>query len=416
MTPLLRRCAPVLATSLPVLSLSLSVLSLLAASPARAAWDEPPHRATLFLNFDGAHLEPGNNAALDQSKCLLSPVEYPAFQGDASERAAILQGATDLLAPFGVRVTDERPPPELPYKMIMLGGTPSDLPNPPEGYALACNFDCGDIFWRDTGMVFTALFPSDSAAVNGALHVFGQLSGLDILEDSSGLMASTISPGPRTWGTTCMDVDLSFTSGNHCSYVHEVHCPADQQNDHAELLATYGADSPDVAPPKIELLAPADGAELVDFDIPIEVTVSDDHEGFGWKLVVEKDGAALLDAPAFDGETTWTLKNVPAGTYTITVSAIDHDRNVGTDTVTIHVGTPAPPGSSTGDPTTGDPTTDATGDAPTTTRGTTDHDDSATSGDMLADNDGCACAASPTPAPGALLTLLLGLGLVRRRR
>jgi hypothetical protein len=400
-------------------SLSLCfVLTASVASPAAAAWDEPPRRATIYLNFEGAALKKGGNAALGESRCVSGPVDYPASARDEAARAAIVQIVRDKLAPYAVRVVTEAPPPELPYTMVMLGGTPSVIGEEPSTFAQGCGVDCGNALARDTAVVFTDFEVSDKAVAFGALVALGPILGLDHIEGDEHIMYTYIDIGTqdKVWSTECVPIDESATFAK-CGYVHEEFCPSGQQNDDAELLAFFGANSPDVEPPQVELLAPADGAELPGGDVAVVAAVSDDHEGFGWKLVVYQGDEVLFEAPAFAGETSWNLAGLSPGVYRVEVAAIDHDRNVGRDEATIHVGVPAPEGSTGeasdtdvevvtdgGDNSTGDGAGGGAG-------GGAD-----TGGEQEDGEKGCACELSSSPSGGSLAALLGLCGLRRRRR
>lgn len=389
------------------------ILTASLASPAAAAWELPPRRATVFLNFDGAALKSGSNAALGESECVSEPVDFPAFAGEEAAKATIVQIVRDKLAPYAVRVVTEPPPPELPYAMVMFGGQGSIIGVSGSEFALGCATDCGNAQARDTGVVFTGInFEVDTHTYAfGALLSLGQIFGLDfIIAGEDHIMRSTvdINVDDKVWATDCTPL-RETSEWPLCGEVHQEFCPEGQQNDHAELLAHFGADSPDVEPPQVELVAPADGAELPEGDVAVEAQVSDDHEGFGWKLVVYADDAVVLESPAFAGETTWTLAALSPGVYRVEVAAIDHDRNVGRDEATIYVGVPAP-ADTTGD--SAEQPTGGTSSGEDTTEGT--DEGSGTGSEQEEDVEGCACDSS-SPS-GGWVAALLGLCWLRRRR
>ena len=386
-----------------------------AASTARAA-SEGPHRATFFLNFDGEALKYGTNAALGQAACSLSPVDFPAAALDEAARLASVALVEERLAAYGVRVTAERPPPELPYSTVHIGGSASliDLPN--IVFSQACNTDCGDTWPRDAAMVFTEVVNDPTWIAKAALNSIGRISGLDFVTDARYIMFASPNIGDLEWSTACVPLHEK----NGCGYVHAESCPDGGQNDHAELLARFGPNSPDTQAPQVTLLAPADGAELPAAPFNVSAEVSDDHAGFGWKLVVRRGGEVLAEAPAFASETAWALDLDP-GTYEIEVAAIDHDRNVGKDVVTIHVGVPAPaPDEGTTDTSEGESSGgESSGGESSGGESSGGEGEGTGSAGTGAPNDaelGCACDTTSSSAPGALLSALLLAARPRRRR
>jgi MYXO-CTERM domain-containing protein len=398
-----------------------ATFTLTTTSPAVAAWDAPPHRATVFLNFDGGTLAPGENSSLMQEGCLDGPLEYPAFDRGDAVRQEIVAQFEAMLAPYGIRVTTSPPPPELPHTLVMLGGTPDVFGQGESVVSHSCSNDCGDLWSRDTIAVFTANPEAGTNTLyNAALLAFGFSVGLNSVLGDEDVMRGYAGGGVVHWSVDCVPL---LDEPAKCGYIHEEFCPPGQQNDHAELLALFGENTPDTVAPVVEILQPVDGTELAGTDLEIEAEVSDDHAGFGWKLVLRRDDVVLAEAPAYAGETSWQLNNLEPGAYQVEVAAIDHDRNVGRDVVTVYVGSPAPgPGSTSGD----EPGSSSGDDSDTPTSGQTEGSDSegipATTGEEATSEglddeapQGCACTAASEPRGGALLILVGLAGLVRRR-
>ena len=186
-----------------------------------------------------------------------------------------------------------------------------------------------------------------------------------------------------------------------------------------------GANGPDTEPPLVDILSPADGLELdVGASVELEVAVTDNHDGAGWKFMVYKDDVLAQEQPTYNFQTKWALSGLPAGIYRLRIEAIDHDRNVGFDEVTLYVGQEAPaPGSSTGDdPTTTDDSTGDTGSVPTGSAGDTGQGEvggsagsSSTTLPGAEGEDGCSCDSTPRTPP-ALAWTVLAAGLLRRRK
>lgn len=375
-------------------------------------WTTPPHRSTIFLNFFGATLNPGNNATLNLSPCVNSELEYPGFTGTEQQALAMLQVFEQQMAPYGVRLAyEERPPDHLPYAMVMMGGTPSLLGLPNGVLGVSCSNDCGDFWWRDLTFAFTDSVGNNNADELGttALHEAAHAFGLAHIEGNDNVMFPFVN-ADVSWAQQCTPYN-DATGGINCQPTHDEFCDGGAQNSNAELLAYFGENSPDVEPPVVQILSPADGSEYeVGDSLVVEADVTDNHEGFGWKLVIPEVGQ---EAPALQFETEWPLGGLPEGVYTLRVEAIDHDRNESFDEVTIYVGMEAPPEGE--DTTGGEPppggTAGETGDLGT--------DDESTGGDPAQDGaaEGCSCrapAGAPVSGWAAWMVALLGLGLRRR--
>jgi len=394
-------------------------------------WTTPPHRNTIFLNFFGASLSPGTNAALNESSCLGAPTEWPGFGGTEAQALALIEVFERLMEPYGIRIAyDEVPPPELPYAMVMMGGTPGMLGLGNGVLGVSCSSDCGDMWWRDATFAFTDNINPNNASTLGttALHEAAHAFGLAHIGDPTKVMNPFVGSANVTWASECTPYD-DATGGINCQPTHDEFCPGGSQNTNAELLAYFGANSPDMEPPTVAITSPADGVEVpTGGTVTIEVDVEDNHEGVGWKLIVD-DGSQVQESVAFAFERRWDLSNLPAGTYTARVEAIDHDRNVGFDEVTIYVGVDAPEttggdeGSSGGDSDSG---SDSDSDSGTSGSGSgSDSDDSDSGAPSGSDTDGQAtqdgsddggCSTAPRGTFGLGALMMLGFGLVRRRR
>jgi MYXO-CTERM domain-containing protein len=385
----------------------------------QAAWASPAHRSTIFLNFFGATLTNGTNAALDESTCVNGTIDWPGFTGNQQQALALIQVFENQMAPYGVRIAyEERPPAHLPYAMVMMGGTPQMLGLGGSVLGVSCSSDCGDQWWRDTTFAFTDNINPNNPDVLGttALHEAAHAFGLAHIDDATKIMNPYVGNADVTWASACTPYN-DATGGINCQSTHREFCDGqDAQNTDAELMAYFGPNSLDTEPPVVDILSPADGTEVeIGGAIDVEVDVYDDHEGIGWKLVIVEAG---IEDVAYTFQKKWHLGNLPQGVYTVRVEAIDHERNEGSDEVKIYVGESAP----IVDP--DDPESDDSGgEEPDPTAGS---DDDSAMTDPDGDTDpglddpeaqGCGCVTSgPTPTRWGLWSmLLLGLGLRRRR-
>ncbi len=382
----------------------------------QAAWSSPAHRSTIFLNFFGATLTNGTNAALDESPCVTGTIDWPGFSGNEQQALALIQVFESQMAPYGVRIAyEERPPAHLPYAMVMMGGTPQMLGLGSSVLGVSCSSDCGDQWWRDTTFAFTDNINPNNAPILGttALHEAAHAFGLAHIDDGTKIMNPFVGSSDVTWSDTCTPFN-DATGGINCRSTHREFCDGQEaQNSDAELMAYFGPNSPDTEPPTVEILEPADGTELaVGGAVDVEVDVYDNFEGIGWKLTIVEAG---IEDVAYTFQKKWHLSDLPQGVYTLRVEAIDHERNVGADEVKIYVGESAPvsgddPTSPEDGPVMDDPEDPDDEPAPADTDGDApglDGDDG---------KDGCACTTDPDRRRPAWWLALFGLGLLRRRR
>jgi hypothetical protein len=383
-------------------------------------WEDPPHYATIYLNFFGGTLTSGTNAAEMQSGCVgAMDVDYPAYAGSEMQALTMIQVFQNAMAPYAVRIAYEEPPPaHLPYSMVMMGGDPTDIGMDPGTLGVSCSSDCGDFWWRDTTFAFTEASSSALTLGNTALQEAAHAFGLDHIDGSDNIMYPFATSGAKVWTTECTPYN-DATGGISCTYVHDAFCGEDagMQNDHAELLAYFGPNEPDVMAPVVELLQPEDGLQIdAGGSVTVEVSVTDDHEGAGWRLRVVPEGGDEQIVNAYQFEPSWNLAGLPEGTYEIIVEAIDHDGNEGSDAVTIVVGDGGPV--ATSGPTddgdgTGAVADDTAGDGPDDSEGGGD----GTTGPSLEEPTsptGCECGTT-TPSAGAVGWLAI-VPLLRRRR
>lgn len=387
-------------------------------------WTTPPHRSTIFLNFFGASLTSGTNAALNESSCIGAPLDWPGFGGTEAQALALIEVFERQMEPYGVRIAyDAVPPPELPYAMVMMGGSPGMLGLGNGVLGVSCSSDCGDMWWRDTTFAFTDAINPNNAPTLGttALHEAAHAFGLAHIGDSSKIMNPFVGSANVIWADQCTPYD-DATGGINCQPTHDEFCDGGAQNTHAELLAYFGPNSPDMDPPQVTITAPEDGLELpVGGSVTIEADIEDNHEGAGWKLVLVEAGQ---ESVAFSFEKQWALTNLEQGTYTARIEAIDHERNVGSDEVTIYVGVDAPgttEGSTGGDDSGGSMDGTAEGGSASGTSGGDDSggpDEGSGSGGGTgqADGGGDGCSTAPAGRGLGVGSLLMLFGLVRRRR
>ena len=319
----------------------------IAPAPAHAAGTR---RTTIFLDFGGGPIGPGDDASLGQATCVPTEFVYPIFLGSERASAIALAEARRLAAPFGVRVVAERPPAHLPYTHVRVGGDPATLGLDPKLNGLSCDVDCDDASHRDTVFMFaekwiaSAALPEvaeDERAVQVgriAMHEAGHAWGLEHAGATGSVMARFPGVGEATFVDGCLELDLDGEV--ECPAARERYCPEGQQDAHAELLALFGDGSPDTVAPHAAIAWPPDGHVIRPGEtLAVEVEVGDDHEGFGWLLEVPELGWEQVGR---EGEPTTLALVVPEGRFTLRLEVLDHDRNVGEAEAVIEARWPEP--------------------------------------------------------------------------
>jgi MYXO-CTERM domain-containing protein len=309
-----------------------------------------PRRTTVFLDFGGGLVGPGDDSSLGQATCVPKEFLYPIFLGSERASEVALAEARRVVAPFGIRVVGERPPAHLPYTHVRIGGDPSTLGLDPKLNGLSCDVDCDDVSHRDTVFMFAEKWVASAALAEVdedqraaqvgliAMHEAGHAWGLEHAGASGSVMARFPSTGAPEFLEGCEALDIDHDA-SECPVARERHCPEGEQDAHAELLALFGDGSPDVVVPQAVIVWPPDGHVMQPGEtLAVEVEVDDDHEGFGWRLEVPELGWEHLGR---DGEGTTLELVVPEGRFTLRLEAIDHDRNVGEAEVVIEASWPA---------------------------------------------------------------------------
>lgn len=409
-----------------------------------------PRKHTLFLNFNGGMLFTGSDNSAEDRSNLAKQGVYPTFGGGEATALSIVQAVENDLAQFGVNVIyDFRPRKLVPYTMEMVGGnwTDTNIDSPAGGVAPGA--DCGALGQRHVVYTF-----SNGGSVLGAANTISQEAGhawgLDHSLNCNSVM-SYCGGGDGALLDSCDGLCESACQGDAgCRLTHDMFCGAgnDQQNEVEELTWIFGGNEPDVEPPTVEILEPADGLEVeAGADLALRAIVDDNYGGFGWQFIITKDGEEVYNQPDYDRDVddefraALNFAGLEEGVYTFTVEVEDQFENVTSQTVTVNVGgasaTEGPTTESDSD-TAGDTETDTDGESDSvgSTGGASDsdsdtnaaEDDSAaeddedsgdtdgdTSGLGSDDPKGCGCNAD-RPAQGLGTGLLFMLGLVSLRR
>lgn len=305
-----------------------------------------PRRHVLYLDFRGGPIAPGEDTAQGQAPCIPAEFRYPMFLGSGAAAAAAVQEVRRIFAPYGVVVRASPPPLELPFTHVRIGGSP-DVFEVDEGLnGLSCRgVDCGDASESDTVFVFSdkytvsaAAFDPDHERASGiaigriAAHEAAHAWGLEHAGVGDSIMAKFPSAAlDQRFVQGCEPLDL--VTDSVCPQERQRHCPEGEQDAHAELIARFGPGGSDEVPPRLQIVSPADGEEVLPGTIiSVEVEIDDDLGSVGWSLQVPE---LQFTWPAPPGERMRDLA-LPEGTFTLQVQAIDADGNVAARTVVVH--------------------------------------------------------------------------------
>ncbi len=382
--------------------------------------NEYPRKHTLFLNFNGGMLFSGADNSAENRSTLARQGVYPTYQGGEQTALSIIQAVQEDVAAYGILVTyAERPNPTVPYTMQMMGGswTDTNIDSPAGGVAPGA--DCGALGQRHVVYTFASGGTSATQAANTASQEAGHAWGLDHSLNCGSVM-SYCGSGNGVFSTECdslCEVQCQGPNSTGCRLTHEEFCGVDseRQNEAAELSWIFGGNEPDMEPPSVEILEPADGLELEPgADVRIRTVISDNYGGYGWYYFITQDGVERANFVDFgrlvdeDYRAALNLGGLEQGEWVITVGAEDQFGHITEDTVTVVVGDPSASVDSSGGPSESGDTSElptgavGTGDGGEVDDGTTDR--------------GCGCRSQGSSGgSGSWGLLMLGVFVVRRR-
>jgi hypothetical protein len=427
-------------------------------TPISAPWfqpqvlgaDQPPPLAAqagvLFVNFEGGEMNGcgwGDNDPKNNCSTIMHDTVLP-YSGDVSKRAAVVQAMRKDFQDFNIKVTDQRPGANVDYDMEMIGDWD---PAPDGGFAgVAPSIDCFNSNGGETS--FTLDYTSSAGGIaRAALQEVAHTWGLEHVDNTGDLLyPTTAGIADPSFKDECFQIvqlnqaNQPEPSGAQCTTQHKQFCGVGtMQNSYRELLQIFGPAIPDLTAPTLQIIAPAEGAEI-EGTVELQIEAADEQSpmvlGVG---LVGKGPTDFESDPAYyasPAALTFPIKGLPPGAYAITVSVSDESKNLSEATVHFTIveapvegtGGPATTGADTGtpEPTTGGPADTAAEDtgapAPTTGAPETTGDVGSSRSDGSSDgpggsddgDSGCSCRSTDPRPLAPLLLLPLALGLRRR--
>jgi len=393
--------------------------------------NEYPRKHTLFLNFNGGMLFSGADNSAENKSTLAKQGVYPTYEGGEQKALSIIQAVQEDVAAYGIVVSYlERPPNVVPYTMEMMGGQWSDTNIDSPAGGVAPGTDCGALGQRHVVYTFASGGTSATQAANTASQEAGHAWGLDHTLNCSSVM-SYCGIANGGFSDTCdqfCDVQCQGPNSIGCRLTHEEFCGVDseRQNEAAELAFLFGSNEPDIEPPVVEILEPADGLEIEEgASVDVRSLVSDDYGGYSWYYYITRDGEVQADFVDYDRQVdesyrpALNLAGLDAGVWSITVGSQDHFGHATEDTVTVFVGVPADSSGVVDD--SGGPS-DTGASMETGIADSGDESGGSSTADLMDDGEekGCACQAGSSGRDGRrpmgwAALLLVGLWARRRR-
>ncbi|MCA9653100.1 MAG: hypothetical protein KC501_24510 [Myxococcales bacterium] len=309
--------------------------------------NEYPRKHTLYLNFTGGMLYNGGDNSAESRSSLAQHGEYPAFTGGEAKAIAAAQEVANDVSQLGIRVVyEQRPPKILPYTMVMVGGSWTDTNLEDSAAGVAPGTDCGALGQRHVVYTFAAAGWSATAIANVSDQEAGHAWGLDHSLNCNSVM-SYCGSGNGIFSPTCDPLcEGPCSSPAGCRLFHEDFCGvgSDRQNEMEELSFLFGGNEPDLEPPTVEIVSPADDDVLpAGSDVDLRAVVDDNYGGYAWRFLIELDGEVVYDQIDYDREVdpeyraALNLVSLDPGTYVITIEIADHFDHLVSDTVSFVV-------------------------------------------------------------------------------
>ncbi|MBE7447805.1 MAG: hypothetical protein HS111_02595 [Kofleriaceae bacterium] len=269
----------------------------------------------------------GTNNSINNVSTIASG-NLTAYSGSTTTWNSIMNCVRQTYAPFGITVTDVNPG-AVPHFEAMAAGRPTEI-GFPNGVAGVAPYSCGVINNAIT-FSFLNLNPND---VNDACWTIAQESA-----HAFGLAHEMLAADPMTYITNppqkrFQDQTACIGTSGCCQPQGECQCGPTTQNSVQKLLGIFGPSNP--TPPTIVIETPTNNSQVTPGFV-VRATVTDDQGVQSVQLIIDGSPIATLQSPPFAFNAPADL---PEGTHTVTIRALDTLNSEGTASVTVIVGEP----------------------------------------------------------------------------
>ena len=287
--------------------------------------------AILYLNFDGVTV---TKAGADDPKKNMSwihdfdTVDIPPFKAEDFIRAPLAsrQDVIDAIvglvryhyALLNVLVTTERPPDDVNYQMMIVGGSASLITSNPGGMVGVSPMDCGNLSNSDVSFTFSEDLSSIEDIATTVAHEAGHSFGLAHVDNQSAIMNPYVTPAPEWEKGNVPDGQA---------------CDGTTYQDSYLVLSKNLTSTSDHEPPWVDFVSPGDGAKVT---VPLVVNlVTGDQHGLGKYVDLFVDGAKY-DSKAWP-YFSFKISNLEEGKHTLKAIVTDEAGNSSSTEITIGV-------------------------------------------------------------------------------